>query len=58
MKLNRFILLGKWHSLTTNIVKFVTDLLLKNDGITNIFLVDICIERSKDISQANFHNEN
>ena len=45
-KLNRFVIISKWHSLTTYTVKSVIDLLLKNNGINISLLEDICIEKS------------
>ena len=50
-------LIGKWHSLTTYIVKFVTDSLPKNNGLNIFLLVGIYIEKSMDIGQP-FHKGN
>ena len=47
----------KCQSLTTYIVKFVTDSIQKNNGINISILVDICIEKSKVIGQRFFHKE-
>ena len=57
-KLNRFIRICKWHSLTTYFVKSVIDSIQKNDGINISIQVDIYIEKSMDIDQHFFHKEN
>ena len=55
LKMNRFILLSKRHSLTTYIVKFVTDSFSKNNK-RNIFSVgSMYIKKSIDIGQPIFH---
>ena len=40
-KLNRYILICKWHSLTIHIANFVKDSILKNYGISIFILVDV-----------------
>ena len=47
----------EWHSLTIDNVKFVTDSLLKNNGINTSFLVSICIGKSMDSGQPIFHKK-
>ena len=56
-KLNRSVLITKWHSLTMCIVKVVIDSLLKNNGKSTSIVVGICIEKSMDFSQPIFHKE-
>ena len=57
-KLNTIKLICNWQFLTIYIVKFVTDLSLKNDGINTSFVVDICIEKAMGIGLHFFHKEN
>ena len=57
-KLNRFIRICNWHSLTTYFVKSVIDSIQKNNGINISILVDICIEKSTVIDQHFFRKEN
>ena len=57
-KLHRYIITNKWHSLTIYIVKFATQSLPKNNGITLFSLVGIYIEKSMDIRQPNFRKKN
>ena len=49
---------NKRHSLTIYIVKYVTDSLLKNNGINSFSLVGTYIEKSIDIDQLTFHKKN
>ena len=57
-KLNRFIRICKWQSLTMCIVKFVKDSIQKNMGTNISNLVGIYIGKSMVIGQHFFHNEN
>ena len=57
-KLNRFIGICKWQSLTLCIVKFVIVFKQKNDGINTSIVVGIYIGKSMVNGQHFFHNKN